>query len=374
MKNKISTLAVAGAFSLAVLGASSAQVCASGFPISTEGSWQFTEDSDYSYAKGSASHMLSTQEAVLHHSLFIKINRSMIDQFTFKVGCMVQNPTPLFELRVNSLDIRLFDSVNDFVYARMMVDDNQEYSLRGEIAGRNRIIFAPITKAQERGLSDLFLQMREGGKMKIGLLQGENGQVRVYEIPLAGFIDYSDKILQSCQAYNQYFKGEQQYLPDYMAKEPEGYAPKDYSLKQADDVIDPNAPVAAPEPEPVVEEVEVVKHDVKPEVLPFAPGGGPASIGPDGMPIGAVGSTVGASSGQAVDKSFGTAQGPMQIGPDGMPVAAGTPQANAPAAPTVPAAPDQAPAAAPVQQPAAAAPAPAEGNDTEEEGGFFDIF
>ena len=300
----------------ALLGGNAASA-ANAYSQHPTGVWVYSEDPNYTYAKGSASQMLSIQEAILHHSLGITVKRSLTDQFGFKVGCMVQNPTPLFELNVNSLDIRLFDSINDFVFARFIVDDNQEYSLRGEIAGRSRIIFAPITKTQERSLSDLFLQMREGGTLKIGLLQGKRDRVRTYEVPLTGFMDYSDRILQSCQNYNQSFHGQQQYLPDYMSKEPSGYAPKEYSLKRpTEEIIDPYAPKIQPEPTPVEEEPKAPPR----EVLPFVPGGGPASIGPDGLPVGAQGSAVQGQAGAPVDAPLGTASGPMQIGPDGMPI------------------------------------------------------
>lgn len=288
--------------------------------VSTNHTWQFTEDPEYSYTKGTASQLISIKEAVLHHTLSIKLNRSLIDSFTFKVGCMLQNPTPLLELRVNSLDIRLFDSVNDFVFARFEVDNGQEYSLRGDLAGRNRILFAPITKNQERSLADLFLQMREGGTLKIGLLQGDTGKVRFYNVPLAGFMEHSDKLLQSCQNYNKAYRGERSYLPDYMAKEPDGYAPRDFSLKEDDEeVIDP----FAPKPVVVEEKIEVEnKAEPTPEVLPFVPGGGPASIGSDGKPIGAQnGASATGKVGDTVERSLGNAQGPMQIGPDGKPIA-----------------------------------------------------
>lgn len=317
-RGSLAGAAVCTLSTLALLGGNAAYA-ANAYSQQPTGVWVYSEDPNYTYAKGSASQMLSIQEAILHHSLSITLKRSLTDQFGFKVGCMVQNPTPLFELDVNSLDIRLFDSINDFVYARFIVDNNQEYSLRGEIAGRARIIFAPITKPQERSLSDLFLQMREGGTLKIGLLQGERDRVRTYEIPLAGFMDYSDRILQSCQNYNQSYNGQQQYLPDYMSKEPSGYAPKQYSLKQpTEEIIDPYAPQpqAQPEPAPVEESPKAPPR----EVLPFVPGGGPASIGPDGLPVGAQGSSVQGQAGAQVDASLGTASGPMQIGPDGMPI------------------------------------------------------
>ena len=365
MLTKFSTLS---STSLAIaligfIGLVAPQAYAADPQVSTNNSWQFAEDPEYSYAKGTASQLISIKEAVLHHTLSIKINRSMIDSFTFKVGCMLQNPTPLLELKVNSLDIRLFDSFNDFVFARFIVDNGQEYSLRGDLAGRNRILFAPVTKNQERSLADLFLQMREGGTLKIGLLQGDTNNVRLYEIPLAGFMDYSDSLIQSCQNFNRAYRGETPYLPDYMGKEPDGYAPKDFSLKEEEEVIDPNAP----KPVVVEETVEVSKKETpKPEVLPFAPGGGPASIGPDGRPIGASGGVDTAKQGSQVDRSLGNAQGPMQIGPDGKPVmsnGANTTQ-------------DNNDTTAPAQAPAPTEPQNElmQENGKEQGGGMFDIF
>lgn len=323
MLNRVTrlTLAALGCAYCSLMSANA--LASSDIAVSTANSWRFVEDPEYAYAKGSSSKLLSLKEVVLHHALMIKINKNMIDSYTFKVGCILQNPTPLFEIKVNSLDIRLFDSVNDFVFARFIVDNNQEYSLRGELTGRNRIIFGPITKTQERSLSDLFLQMREGGKLKIAMLQGNATNARVYEVPLAGFIDYSDKIMKSCTDYNVLYHGKPTYLPDYMSKEPDGYAVKDFSLKEEEDeVIDPNAPRPQPPKETPKDEP---KPAPAPEVMPFAPGGGPASIGADGRPVGANGSAAQGTQGGAVDKSFGAAQGPMQIGPDGRPVA---PQQN----------------------------------------------
>lgn len=320
MLNRFSRLALASVCCVYGSLMSANALAASDVPVSTANSWRFIEDPEYTYAKGSASQLLSIKEVVLHHALMIKINKNMIDSYTFKVGCMIQNPTPLFELKVNSLDIRLFDSVNDFVFARFIVDNNQEYSLRGELTGRNRIVFGPITKNQERSLSDLFLQMREGGELKIAMLQGNTNKPRLYNIPLPGFMEYSDKIVKSCTDYNTMFKGQRTYLPDYMAKEPVGYATKDFTLKKKDEeVIDPNAPRPVVTPEKPKEEP---KADPIPEIMPFAPGGGPVSIGADGRPVGADGSAVQGASGAQADKSFGAAQGPMQIGPDGRPVPA----------------------------------------------------
>lgn len=316
---------------------------ADNLPVSNTGCWVLSEATDYVYNKDSASRSLTPKEAALRHTLSITVAQNVINSFTFKVGCMIESATPIFELKVSGLDIRIFDSINDFVYARFMVDDNQEYSLRGDIMSSDRIMFVPSTSSQDKNLSDLFLQMREGGTLKIGLLQGENSQVREYKVPLAGFMEYSDQILQSCQNYHQYSTDQMQFLPDYITKEPEGYAPKNYSLKQVEqNVVDPNAPVpVAPMPEVTPPPQPQTPH----EILPFAPDGGPASIGPDGRPIGAESYHSFGSS----EHSYGPAQGPMQIGPDGTPVAPAA-QGAAPAAP-VP---------APAQGPNMAAPVPAD--------------
>ena len=79
--------------------------------------------------------------------------------------------------------------------------------------------------------------MREGGELKIAMLQGDATKARVYEVPLAGFIDYSDKIMKSCTDYNVLYQGKPNYLPDYMSKEPEGYAVKDFSLKEEEEEV-----------------------------------------------------------------------------------------------------------------------------------------
>lgn len=290
------------------------------YNISQQNAWRFTEDRDFSYAQGSPSRWLSINELVLHHTLGIKVNKNMVDSYSFKVGCMLQSATPMFELRVNSLDIRLMDSVNDYVFARFLVDKNQEFSLRGDLVGRNRILFAPITKKQDSSLSDLFLQLREGGELKIALLQGTNGQARVYKVPLDGFLEYADQLLDSCQKYHSYYRSEQKFLPDYMTQEPEGYAPKDYSLLPKDPITDPFAPVQPATPES--EESPTQVEPDKPDVIPFTPGGGPASIGPDGLPIGNTGANQNVQNGQVAEQSFGTASGPMQIGADGKPIPA----------------------------------------------------
>lgn len=289
---------------------------------SRAGSWRFTEDPLYNYTKYSSSQLLSLREAVPHHTVSINIQENLVDSFSFRVGCMLQTVTPMFELKVPGLAVRMFDTLNDIVYARFLIDENQEFSLRGELIGRSRLVFAPVTKSQERGIADLFKQMQSGKELKIGLLQGEKAKVRVFTIPLDGFSQFTDPLVQSCNSYHQHYRGELKYLPDYMAKEPDGYAPKDYSLKpkekevvmtQQEIIVPPTAPVEEAPAEPIPVQ--------KPEVLPFAPGGGPASIGPDGLPIGADGSYVQAKSGQPIEKPLGTVNSaPVQIGADGAPV------------------------------------------------------
>lgn len=296
---------------------------------SRAGSWRFTEDPNYNYAKYSSSHLLSLHEAIPHHSLSINIQDNLIDSYTFRVGCMLQTVTPMFELKVPGLDVRMFDTLNDIVYARFLVDDNQEFSLRGELLSRNRIVFAPITKSQERGINDIYTQMQHGEELKIGLLQGDRGQVRVYKIPLSGFGEFVKPLNDSCVSFHKNYTGTLKYLPDYMAKEPDGYAPKDYTLKpKPKDDTDMAQPMVQPQAQPK-EEVAAPIPAKKPEVMPFAPGGGPASIGPDGMPIGADGSAIQASSGQPIEQPLGTVNSaPMQIGPDGAPVNNGAGKGN----------------------------------------------
>lgn len=198
-----------------------------------KGEWFYIEEPELKYAKDHSSQLISIRESMLHQYVAIEVKRAENDQFGFKVGCMLQNPIPLLELTVNSLDIRLFDSINDFVYARFMVDDNEEFSLRGEIEGRTRIIFAPITKSQEERIVKLFQHMRQGHMLNIALLQGEQGKVRRYDVPLTGFLPFADRIESHCQSFNHNYNGTQQYLPDYMSREPNGYAPANFSLKQA---------------------------------------------------------------------------------------------------------------------------------------------
>lgn len=296
---------------------------------SRAGTWRFLEDSDYSYAKGSASKLLSVKEVVPHHTLSITIQENLVNSFTFRVGCMLQTSTPMFELKMPSLDIRMFDTLNEVAYARFMVDENQEYSLRGEVATRNRLLFAPITKAQEQSINDLYAQMQKGKLLKIGVLQGERAKAREYEIPLDGFTQYVSQLNNSCVTFNRYYQGQHKYLPDYMAKEPEGYAQKNYSLMPKDPNADlvnsaqilPPKPV---EPEPTPEPAPAPEPQTPPEVIPFTPGGGPVSIGPDGLPIGADGSGLGATSGQPVEQALGTVNSaPVQIGADGAPVQPG---------------------------------------------------
>lgn len=289
---------------------------------SRAGSWRLTEDPNYNYAKYSSSHLLTLREAIPHHALSINIQDNLVDSYTFRVGCMLQTTTPVFELKVPGLAVRLFDTLNDIVYARFLVDDNQEFSLRGELIGRNRVIFAPITKSQERGISDIFTQMQSCNELKIGLLQGDQSEVRVFDIPLSGFNNYVQPLVNSCIGFHKNYQGELKYLPDYMAKEPDGYAPKDYSLKPKpkNETMVMQQTIVTQETKPASEVAEPIPAQ-KPEVLPFTLGGGPVSIGPDGMPIGADGSSVQASSGQPIEKPLGTVNtAPMQISPDGTPV------------------------------------------------------
>lgn len=298
-------------------------------PTSKPGTWRFLEDTNYKYAKGSASKLLSMRELIPHHTISITLKENLVDSLTFSIACSSQTATPIFDLRVPSLSVRVMDALNSVAYVRFLVDDNTEISLRGEISGRNRLIFGPLTKAQDDGINLLYKEMQKGTTLKIGLLQGENLKVREYEIPLAGMSQFVDALDKSCKTYKSYYPNQYEFLPDYMGAEPSDAAPKDYSLKkkEKDELVNSAQlfPQEVEQPQPEVVEAEPPVQEVTPpEVIPFTPGGGPVSIGPDGLPIGADGSSLGASSGQPVEQPLGTVNSqPVLIGEDGLPIPQG---------------------------------------------------
>ncbi|MBO6258944.1 MAG: hypothetical protein J6M93_06395 [Succinivibrio sp.] len=287
----------------------SAGAAEQGWSISSSNIWKLNQNAYNTFNEGSPAKIMEVDRLVVNHQARFTKRYSITNVISFKVGCMFQSSTPAFELQVHPLDISITDQFNGFAFARFLIDKGQEFSLRGDFLPPSRLLFAPLSASQEKKLQDLFLQLREGGILKIGLLQARGGEPREFEIPLQGFIALSDKVAKDCVSLNKKVgnaRGKVGLLPDYVSNEPPGYAPKDYTLKPKP-ASDGLTPV-------IEEEADEKKNEeqtsTQPEVQFFSPGGGPASIGPDGKPIVA-----------AEGESLGTASGgEMQIGEDGSPV------------------------------------------------------
>ncbi len=243
------------------------------------------------------------------HQLSYRQRPNFISDLTLAFTCRLPSAVPSIELTVPSLSVALMDSVRGFTFARFLVDNGTEYTLRGDIYPPARLVFSPITQSQEQHLSAIFLAAREGGSLQIALLQGERAAPLQYKFALQGFAQLADILQRDCQQLSAAAALPTDYLPDYVTREPEEAAPEDFSLKPltADDPVPP--PAASPSTPPPA--------DDPPPILPFSPGGAPASIGADGLPIGAQSDPAEGVSAQ--DAPLGTASGPMAIGPDGMP-------------------------------------------------------
>ncbi len=289
---------------LFALGVQAADV--SGWSMGTSGIWRLNEDPDHQISKGSPARMLRADRAVLNHEARFTLRQGLVNSFVFRVGCVFKSQIPSFEIDVQPLDIRISDQFNGYAFARFMVDDDQEYSLRGEYLPPARLIFAPLSKSQEKTISDLFLQLREGGKLHIALLQGANANPRIFTIPLAGFMQLSDLVAKDCIHLNKAAGVRVGYVPDYTTKEPQGYVKSGWSFKPS-----PASDGLTPQDSNQLDlsEQQGQDEEQEPEVQLFEPGGGVASIGPDGMPI------TEDSNNSADD--LGEAQGPMAIGDDG---------------------------------------------------------
>ena len=253
--------------------------------VSTEGTWRILDDYAYYSNKGSASNLLTIDESVKHRHARLKIQKNIVDSYIFGVGCILNSKTPILTLRVPPLDIDMLSYTKGYVYARFLVDQNDEISMRANVNKNGSLIFTPFTKSQDEKISNLFLQLREGGVLKIALLQGENVDPRLYDIPLTGFFEFSDSIVDDCKRLNAIALQSGlkfDLMPDYLSKEPEGLAPLKFSLKFDDDFIDKKADIADVKPKaPKIDDIK------KPESLEFTPDGSPATIGPDGLPVGA---------------------------------------------------------------------------------------
>lgn len=295
----------------------------SGWSISSSYVWRLLDSHDNTFNNGSPAKILQIDRTVMHRQAVFTVQRSLTNKYSFKTGCMYQSATPAFELDVPALDISMNDTNRGYVFARFLVDKGQEYSMRGQIVPPSRIIFAPFTKSQQKKLSDLFLQIGEGGQLHIALLQGMRMKPRVYSVPLEGFFDISDKILSDCSRLNkmvQNYNGTVTLLPDYLTKEPEDASPKGFSLKpkMPNDGLTPikNEVLETSATDPLSDLKTDKEEDKVPEVQVFTPGGGVASIGDDGKPIGA--DAVQNKDSQDSD-NLGKAK-PMTIGDDGKPV------------------------------------------------------
>jgi hypothetical protein len=334
---RFSTIASALLVALAPLGAGAETV--SGWSVATEGLWRLPEAAGYSFSKGSPAKMVRADRAIPNRQARFTRRRGLVGTYTFKIGCVFQSKTPAFELSVQPLDIRITDQFNGYAFARFLVDGGQEYSLRGEYLPPARLVFAPLTRTQDKSISDIYLQLREGARLSVALLEGPNNPPRVYEVPLAGFMDLSDEVLKDCVRLNRGAGVRTQFLPDYVTREPAGLAPKNWTLKPKA----PNDGLTPQKQETPPGTTEKTPGPEKPEVQYFEPGGGPASIGPDGRPI-----TQDQGSQADPNASLGTASGPMAIGPDGKPLSGGAGQgaANAGQSQAAGAAGNQPPAAA----------------------------
>ncbi|MCR5536768.1 MAG: hypothetical protein K6F05_05060 [Succinivibrio sp.] len=279
----------------------------SGWSLGQAYMWRLNEDPDYAFTKGTPAKIYEVDRRILNHQAKYTLRNSLTNVVSFKVGCVFQSKTPVFELQTQPLDISIQDQFDGFAFVRFIIDNTQEFSLRGEYTPPGRLVFLPLTQSQDKKLSNLLLQMREGGELKMAILQGKNSAPREFTIPLKGFIELSDKVISDCQNLNTKagsYQGEVKLLPDYLTEEPKDKAPEKYTLKiipKNEDGLTPPPPEPKPEPKPA--------EEPKPETVYFEPGGGAASIGPDGKPLM-----------KPQDESLGKAQGPMQIGPDGKPV------------------------------------------------------
>lgn len=281
----------------------------SGWSIASEGLWRLPEDPDYSFSKGSPAKMVRADRVILNRQARFTRRSGLVGTYSFKVGCVFQSKTPAFELDVQPLDIPITDQFNGYSFARFLVDKGQEYSLRGEYLPPARLVFAPLSRSQDKSISDLFLQLREGAKLSMALLQGKDNPPRVYEVPLSGFMDLSDTVVKDCARLNAGAGTRAGFVPDYVTKEPSGLAPRDWTLKPKA----PNDGLTSQKQDNPPGTTEQTPGPSKPEVQYFEPGGGAASIGPDGKPITQDAQT-------DPNASLGTASGPMAIGPDGKPV------------------------------------------------------
>lgn len=276
--------------------------------------WRLADAPDYHFESGSPAKLIRADRAVLNRQARFKLRSGLVNSFTFRVSCVFQSKIPAFELDVEPLDIRISDQFNGYAFARFAVDDGQEYSLRGEYLPPARLIFAPLSKSQEKKISDLFIQLNEGGNLRMALLQGENADPRVYSVPLAGFAAMAGEVSSDCVRLNAATGKRNAYVPDYLTSEPSGYVKKGYSVKKKK----PNDGLTPADQNSISAQEEQAnkQEEQEPEVHYFEPGGGTASIDKDGMPV-----TKDSQNPSDQDEGLIPANNgaPMSIGSDGSP-------------------------------------------------------
>lgn len=263
-----------------------------GWDISNANAWRLVQDRSSQIGQESSSKLLTIEEAIVHRSASYTDNKNFVNSYTFSVGCSISSKTPIYRLRFSGLDISLNSLNNGYAFARFLVDEKQEISLRGKISGSSIINFYPFTESQEKAISNIFLQLREGSVLKIALLQGETMEPKVYEIPLNGFSALSENVIKDCNTLHSFANASGKsfkYLDDYLSLEPKNAAPEGYTLmpKEEDDTKAHNPVITTKEEvKEEAQNIENKKIEEKPKVHTFEPDGGIASIGPDGMPIG----------------------------------------------------------------------------------------
>ncbi|MCR5084675.1 MAG: hypothetical protein K6A65_04160, partial [Succinivibrionaceae bacterium] len=214
----------------------------SGWQLSPSYAWRLEPDHGHAFARGSPSRHLRPDRAIPHHDARIVVREDITRTYELRLGCVIQSEVPALELLVSPLDIRMVDLNKGFAFAHFMVDLGTELSLRGEIVPPGRLIFPPYTNSQAKRLSDLFLQLREGGRLSVALLQGDKAQPRGYSFPLDGFMALSARVTESCATLRARGGARAEPLPDYVTEEPEGYAPPKFTMKPQPESSDGLAP------------------------------------------------------------------------------------------------------------------------------------
>lgn len=306
---------------LGLLGSCSLAAGIGAWTLSSTGTWVLNENAAYSAAKGSASKLLSLNEAVPHHKASLKIRPNLISEVTLSFTCVLPSPNASLELRVPSLDIALKDTFQGFAFARFMVDSKQEYSLRGEIAPRGRLVFAPLSQRQKDAMDRLFADLKDGNELKVALLQGTY-EPRLYVFPLEGLTEHLEAVEQDCTTLASAggYDGND-LVPDYLTYERNDSAPRGYSLKNKPKSEEPGINIP-PAPEEIAATVPPAPAQ-PPAPIPFSGEGGRASIDADGnviMALDPAASEEQSNIDSILPDGFGTNNGPMQIDENGMPI------------------------------------------------------